>query len=382
MSKDYYETLGVAKTASEAEIKTAFRKLAMKYHPDKNPGDKAAEQKFKEINEAYETLKDPQKKAAYDSYGHDAYTQSGGFGGGAGAQGNPFADFGFGGGSFSDIFEDFFSGGRSGQRAGARQQGTRGSDLRYNLELTLEEAFNGKKIEITLNKYDKCDKCSGSGSEGNSKPDTCPMCHGSGVTRTQQGFFSLERTCARCLGKGFIIKNPCKNCNGQGRVYKKSTVSVTIPSGIEDGVRVRVQGAGEAGQNGGAFGDLYIYTKIKEHKFFTREGKDLHTEVPISMVKAALGSEIEIPGIDAVKSSLKIPAGTQNGQIFRLKQKGMKTMRGTIRGDLFVHIHVETPQNLTEKQKDLLKQFDDESDEKTNNPKSEGFWSKLKDIWG
>ena len=383
MSGDYYSILGVNKGATDAEIKSAFRKLAMKYHPDKNPGDKIAEQKFKEINEAYETLKDPQKRAAYDSYGHDAYKNSGsGFSSSSYGGGNPFSDFGFGGGSsFSDIFEDLFRGATGGGTSRSSSVGNRGSDLRYNVELTLEEAYQGKKIELTLKKYGTCENCSGSGCESGTKPEVCPMCHGAGAIRTQQGFFAFERTCSRCSGTGKIIKNPCKNCGGSGRVYKNSKVSVTIPSGIDDGVRIRVQGAGEAGTNGGGFGDLYIYTKIKPHNLFKRDGKDLHCDIPISMVKAAIGSEIEVPGIDGIKSILKIPEGTQNEQIFRLRQKGMKTMRGSIRGDMFVHVHVETPQNLTASQKDLLMEFDKISDNKKNSPKSETFWEKLKDIW-
>ena len=384
MANDYYDTLGVSKNASDAEIKQAFRKLAMKYHPDKNQGDKAAEQKFKEINEAYDVLKDPQKKAAYDQYGSAAFSNGGsgfnaggaGFGGGAG-----FSDFGFGGGSFSDIFEDLFSGATGGRRSQrSREPGIRGSDLRYNLELTLEEAFNGKNIEITLNKYDKCEKCNGSGAEAGSKPQVCPKCHGSGVERTQQGFFAFERTCSSCGGVGSIIKNPCAACRGSGRVYKKATVAVSIPAGVEDGVRIRVPNAGEAGTFGGAYGDLYIYTKIKPHKFFERDGKDLHCEVPISIVKAALGCEVEVPGIDNVKSIVKIPEGAENGQILKLRQKGMKAMRSNVRGDLFVHIHVETPQNLTARQKDRLREFDSISDTKKTSPKCSGFWEKLKEM--
>ncbi len=385
---DYYQTLGISKTASEDEIKKAYRKLAMKYHPDRNKGDKGAEEKFKEVNEAYETLKDPQKKAAYDRYGHDAYKNAasgGGFNPGAGGgfggfSGNGFGfDFGGDASGFSDIFEDLFGGAMGGgSRSRAGRAEMRGNDLRYDATITLEEAFRGKDIELNMRTHVKCEDCKGTGSEGGAKPKVCPSCRGSGRMRFAQGFFSVERTCTACNGTGHIIENSCKKCRGAGRINKAKTIKVSIPAGIDNGARIRLSGEGEAGIRGGRSGDLYIFVTVKPHKLFSRENSSIHCEVPVSLVTAALGGEIEVPTIDGKKAVVKIPAGTQSGQILKLRGKGMTVVRSSLRGDMFVHVNVETPVNLTDHQKELLREFD--KDHKAH-PKSEGFFSKVKEFW-
>lgn len=379
---NYYDTLGVSKSASDDEIKKSFRKLAMKYHPDRNKGDKTAETKFKEINEAYETLKDPQKRAAYDRYGHENYKNAasggGGFnpGGFSSSQGFNF-DFGNGAGGFSDIFEDLFGG--SGMGGGRRERAEmRGSDLRYDATITLEEAFKGKDIELKMRTNVRCDACGGTGAANGTKPRTCPHCHGTGHMRFSQGFFTVERTCSACNGTGQIIEESCKECRGAGRVNKSRTISVTVPAGIDNGARIRLSGEGEAGIRGGASGDLYIFVSIKPHKLFRREGRDIHCDVPVSMVTVTLGGEIEVPTIDGKKAVIKIPAGTQSGQMLKLRGKGMTVVRSSLRGDMYVHAIVETPVNLTDKQKQLLKEFGEDN---KSSPKSDGFFAKVKEFW-
>ncbi len=386
MAKDYYETLGVSKSASPEELKKAYRKLAMQYHPDRNKGDKGAEAKFKEINEAYDVLKDDQKKAAYDRFGHDAFKQGGMGGAGGGAGGfHGFSGGGFDAGGFSDIFEemfgDFMGGGRrstGGQaRAGA---GQRGADLRYDLDVTLEEAFKGAEKTVSLASMVECDNCGGSGAEKGSSAETCDTCRGAGKVRVQQGFFMIERTCPACGGAGKSIKHPCHSCGGQGRKRKERKLSVTIPKGVEDGVRIRLTGEGEAGMRGGGNGDLYVFVGVKSHRFFRREGANLHCRVPIPMVTAALGGTASVPLIDGSKTKINIPAGTQSGQQFRLRSKGMPVMRSTSTGDLFIEVSVETPVNLSKKQKDLLQEFAGDKPEK-NSPEASGFFNKIKDLW-
>lgn len=368
MNKDLYETLGVSRSADEGELKSAFRKLAMKYHPDRNPGDAEAENQFKEINQAYEILKDPQKRAAYDRYGHAAFQN-----GGAGAGGDGFAS------SMADIFEDLFGnmmgGGR--QRSGGRE---RGSDLRYNLEITLEEAFHGKTADLKVPTAISCEPCSGTGAKPGSKPKTCATCGGQGRVRAQQGFFAIERTCHVCQGRGQTIDDPCPTCKGAGRVNKERQLSVNIPAGVEDGTRIRLAGEGEGGLRGGPSGDLYIFLGVKPHPFFQREGADLYCRVPVSMVQAALGGEFSLRGLDGAEVRVKIPEGAQSGRQFRLKGKGMPVLRSRNMGDLHVQVDVETPQNLTKRQRELLLEFEKESSTKTN-PEASGFFSKMKDIF-
>lgn len=366
---DYYELLGVDRGADEKELKSAFRKMAMKYHPDRNPNDPTAEIKFKEIGEAYEVLKDPQKRGAYDQYGHAAFEQGGpgGMGGGAG----------FGGGGFSDIFEDLFGemmGGRGRRSSGGRE---RGADLRYNMEVTLEEAFEGKAAKISVPTAMSCETCTGSGSKPGSSPKTCATCAGSGRVRAAQGFFSIERTCPQCQGKGEVISDPCGTCRGQGRVTKERSLEVNIPAGIEDGVRIRLGGEGEAGARGGPSGDLYIFISIKPHQFFQRDGADLYCRIPISMVTAALGGQFEVTTLDETKSRVKVPEGTQTGKQFRLKTKGMPVMRTSNFGDLYIQVVTETPQKLTKRQRELLEEFEELSSDQ-NHPESTGFFSKMK----
>jgi len=373
MSKaDYYDLLGVDRGVDEKALKSAFRKSAMKYHPDRNPDNPDAEAKFKEINEAYEVLKDPQKRAAYDQFGHAAFEQGGGgFGGGGGFSGA---------GGFSDIFEDIFGEmmGGGGRRGGARSGGReRGADLRYNMEVSLEEAFTGKAAEISVPTAVACDSCSGSGAKPGSSPSTCGTCGGNGRVRASQGFFSIERTCPQCQGRGEVISDPCNDCAGQGRVTKERSLSVDIPAGIEDGVRIRLGGEGEAGSRGGPAGDLYIFLSIRPHEFFQRDGADLFCKIPISMTTAALGGQFEVVGLDGAKSRVKVPDGTQTGKQFRLRGKGMPIMRSSDIGDMYIQVVTETPQKLTKRQRELLEEFEQLSSEE-NSPESTGFFSRMK----
>jgi len=368
---DYYELLGVERSVDEKELKSAFRKMAMKHHPDRNPDDKLAEAKFKEIGEAYEVLKNPQKRAAYDQFGHAAFEGgNGGFGpGGMGG--------GMGSGGFSDIFEDIFGemmGGRGRRSSGGRE---RGADLRFNMEITLEEAWSGKTAEISVPTALSCETCSGSGSKPGSSPKTCATCSGSGRVRAASGFFSIERTCPQCQGRGEVISDPCGECHGQGRVSKERSLSVNIPAGIEDGVRIRLGGEGEAGAMGGPTGDLYIFITVKPHEFFQRDGADLFCRIPISMTTAALGGQFEVATLDSTKSRVKVPEGTQTGKQFRLKGKGMPVMRSSNLGDLYIQVVTETPQKLTKRQRELLQEFEEISSEH-NNPESTGFFSRMK----
>jgi molecular chaperone DnaJ len=367
--RDYYEVLGVARTAKDTEIKAAFRKLAMQHHPDRNPGDKDCEHRFKELNEAYDVLKDGDKRAAYDRFGHAAFEQ--GMGAGAAGFGADFAS------TFADIFDDFF--GMSGARRGSRGGRERGADLRYNMEITLQEAYAGKAAQIRIPTSVTCEACSGSGARSGTKPKACPMCAGHGKIRHSQGFFTLERTCPNCQGRGQVIDNPCGSCAGSGRVTRERMLSVNIPSGVEDGTRIRLAGEGEAGVRGGPAGDLYIFLSIGAHPFFQREGADLHCRVPVSMVTAALGGDFEVPTIDGGKTRVKVPEGTQSGCRFRLQGKGMPVLRARQTGDMYVQVAVETPQNLSKKQRDLLAEFDRLSSEETQ-PEASGFFGKVKEF--
>ncbi|HWZ09842.1 MAG TPA: molecular chaperone DnaJ [Xanthobacteraceae bacterium] len=365
----YYETLSIERTASDGDIKVAFRKQAMQWHPDRNPGDKDAEHRFKELNEAYEVLKDPDKRAAYDRFGHAAF-EHGGMGGAAHGFG---ADFGT---TFSDLFEGIF-GMSAGRGRGSGRE--RGADLRYNMEITLQEAYAGKAAQIRIPTSVTCEACSGSGARSGTKPKACPMCAGHGKIRHSQGFFTLERTCPNCQGRGQVIDNPCGSCAGSGRVTRERMLSVNIPSGVEDGTRIRLAGEGEAGVRGGPAGDLYIFLSIGAHPFFQREGADLHCRVPVSMVTAALGGDFEVPTIDGGKTRVKVPEGTQSGCRFRLQGKGMPVLRARQTGDMYVQVAVETPQNLSKKQRDLLAEFDRLSSEETQ-PEASGFFGKVKEF--
>lgn len=367
---DFYETLGVSRTATDAELKSAFRKLAMQYHPDKNPGDAAAEQKFKDINEAYQCLSDGQKRAAYDRFGHAAFENGGGMGGG---MGDGFAS------SMADIFDDLFGDMMGGGRRGRANGRERGSDLRYNLEITLEDAFKGKTATIKVPSLMTCEACTGTGAKAGSKPKPCGTCGGAGRVRAQQGFFAIERTCPTCQGRGEMIDNPCDSCRGAGRVTKERSLSVNIPPGVEDGTRIRLAGEGEAGLRGGPSGDLYIFLSMQAHPFFQRDGADLFCRVPISMVQAALGGEFTVHTVDGSEAKVKIPEGTQSGKQFKLKGKGMPVLRTRDFGDLYIQANVETPQNLTKRQRELLAEFETESSNKTH-PESSGFFTRMKDF--
>jgi molecular chaperone DnaJ len=371
--RDFYEILGVSRTAEEKELKGAFRKLAKQYHPDANPGDSAAEHKFKEINEAYEVLKDPQKRAAYDRFGHAAFEAGGARGAGPGF-GPEFNS------SMSDIFEDLFGEFMGGGRRQRRGTGAaRGADLRYNMEITLSEAFAGKQAQIRVPTAQTCEDCSGTGAKPGTTPKTCATCGGSGSFKSTSGFFTVERTCPACGGIGRTISDPCPTCSGQGRITKERTLSVNIPAGVEDGTRIRLANEGEAGMRGGPSGDLYIFLAIKPHEFFQRDGSDLFCRVPISMTAASLGGEIEVPTIDGKKARVSIPDGTQSGKQFRLRGKGMPVLRSGQHGDLYIQVSVETPVNLTRRQRELLKEF--EAEARDNSPQSAGFFARAKSFW-
>jgi molecular chaperone DnaJ len=372
--RDYYEVLSVSRTVSDGDLKSSYRKLAMQWHPDKNPGNAECEAKFKEINEAYDCLKDPQKRAAYDRYGHAAFENGGAGAGGFGGFSGDFTS------TFSDIFDDLF-GGMGGRRGNTRGGRERGADLRYNLEITLEEAFNGKTAQIELPTNVVCETCSGTGAKAGTQPVQCKTCSGTGRIRHAQGFFTLERTCASCQGRGSVITDPCKNCKGAGRVVKERALEVNIPAGVEDGTRIRLGGEGEAGMRGGGNGDLYIFLSVSQHPIFQREGADLYCRVPISMVTAAIGGEFEVPTIDGSRSKVRVPEGTQTGKRFRLSGKGMPVLRSRDRGDMYVQVAVETPQKLTKRQKELLKEFESESSKDTQ-PESAGFFAKVRELFG
>ena len=377
--RDFYDVLGVSRGASADDIKKAYRKKAKELHPDRNADNPDAEAHFKEVNEAYEALKDPEKKAAYDRFGHAAFEAGMGGGGGRGPGAGMHPGAGFSS-AFSDVFEDLFGdfmgGGRGG---GARQRASRGSDLRYNLRVSLEEAYAGVQKNIRVNALATCDACSGSGAEGGAEPVTCPTCGGMGKVRAQQGFFTVERTCPTCGGLGQIVKNPCKACGGAGRVEKERSLSVNIPAGVETGTRIRLSGEGEAGLRGGPAGDLYIFIETREHPLFQREGLDLYCRVPVSFATAALGGEVEVPTIDGGRSRVKVPAGVQSGKQLRLRAKGMPALRGGGTGDMMIELVVETPVNLTARQKELLREF--ESMSENNNPEGSSFFSKVRSFW-
>lgn len=380
MSKDLYEILGVDRKASADEIKKAYRKLAMKYHPDQNKDNKEAETKFKEVNAAYDVLKDEEKRSAYDHYGNAAFdgSQGSGFGGGT-----PFGAGGFSNADFSDIFENMFGGGFGG---GSRSSNgaVRGNDLQYATEISLEDAYKGTEKTIKIPLQDTCDSCKGSGAEEGTSSEECPTCHGAGRIRAQQGFFTIERACSTCNGQGTVIKNPCKKCGGTGRVRREKTLKITIPKGIDSGRRIRLTGEGEAGVRGGPAGDLYVLITVKPHKFFRRDGANLYCRVPIAMTTAALGGNVEVPTINGSRANLKIPSGTQTGQQMRMKEKGMPVMNSSSYGDMYIEIFVETPVNLNSKQKDVFKKLDADLSGKSgkkHSPESSGFFNRMKDLW-
>ncbi len=373
--RDYYETLGVSRSASADELKKAYRAKAKELHPDRNPDNPTAEADFKEINEAYDILKDAEKKAAYDRFGHAAFEGGTGAsaGGGFRPQGGEFSS------AFSDVFDDLFGDFMGGGRARGGQT-TRGSDLRYNLRVTLEEAFSGKQTVIDVPGSTACDSCNGTGAAGGAEPTTCPTCSGMGKVRAQQGFFTIERSCPTCGGRGQTIKDPCTSCAGQGRVQKERSLNVNIPAGVETGTRIRLAGEGEAGLRGGPPGDLYIFIHVDEHALFERDGQDLFCPIPVSMTTAALGGEIEAPTIDGGRSKVKVPVGVQTGKRMRLRGKGMPALRGSSVGDLYIELAVETPVNLTARQKEILREFEEIGQD--NNPEGKDFFSKVKSFWG
>ncbi len=367
----FYETLGVDRSAKDGELKSAFRKMAMECHPDRNPGDHSAEARFKEINAAYEALKDPQKRAAYDRFGHAAFEN----GGGAGFN----QDFGAG---MADIFESMFGDimGRRGRGGGAAGR-ERGADLRYNMEITLEDAFSGKVAQVRMPTPVTCEQCGGSGAKPGSKPHACQTCGGQGKIRSTQGFFLMERTCPACQGRGEVVDDPCSACSGAGRVTRERTLQVNIPPGVEEGTRIRLAGEGEAGMRGGPSGDLYIFLSIAPHGFFQRDGADLYCRVPVAMTEAALGAEIEVPTISGGREKVKISDGTQSGKQFRIKGKGMPVLRSREIGDLYIQVDVEIPKNLTKRQRELLEEFRQASNE-ANHPDATGFFARVKDLFG
>ncbi|MCF2856060.1 molecular chaperone DnaJ [Pseudoalteromonas sp. SMS1] len=372
MSKrDYYEVLGVSKDASERDIKKAYKRLAMKYHPDRTAGDETLEAKFKEVKEAYEILTDSQKRQMYDQYGHAAFEQNGGGGHGGFGGGADFGDI------FGDVFGDIFGGGGGGGRRQSRQQ--RGADLRYSLDLSLEEAVKGKDVEIKVPTWVSCEPCDGSGAKAGSKPKTCTTCHGAGQVQMRQGFFAVQQTCPTCQGTGQVISDPCNKCHGQGRVEKTKTLSVKIPAGVDTGDRIRLSGEGEAGMHGAPAGDLYVQVSVREHPIFVRDGNNLYCEVPISYTTAALGGEIEVPTLDG-RANLKIPSESQTGKMFRMRGKGVKSVRSGSVGDLICKVVIETPVNLNERQRELLREFEESmsGDTSKNRPKAQGFFDGVK----
>ncbi|MGJ8589274.1 MAG: molecular chaperone DnaJ [Yoonia sp.] len=370
--RDYYEVLGVAKGADAATIKKGYRQKAKELHPDRNSDNPDAEAQFKEANEAYEVLKDENKKAAYDRYGHAAFENGMGGGGPRGGQG----DFGS---AFSDVFDDLFGDFMGGRGGGRRSAAQRGNDLRYNLRINLEDAFSGMQKTITVPTAVGCSSCNGTGAEGGSEPQTCPTCSGMGKVRAQQGFFTVERTCPTCSGMGQTIKDPCRTCHGQGRVEKEKSLSVNIPAGVETGTRIRLAGEGEAGMRGGPTGDLYIFIEVQNHALFERENTNLYCRVPVSIATAALGGEIEVPTIDGGRSRVKVPEGSQSGRQMRLRGKGMPALRGGGIGDMFIELAVETPVKLTARQREILKEFDQLSED--NNPHGSSFFDTVKSFW-
>jgi molecular chaperone DnaJ len=375
--EDYYQLLGVDKNASKDEIKKSYRKLAMKYHPDRNPGDKEAERNFKKVTEAYEVLSDDQKKAAYDQYGHAAFSQgaggmgAGGFGGFSGGFSGDFSDI------FGDIFGDFMG---AGGRSRASNHATRGADLRYNLEISLEEAFKGVKKNIKFKTFVSCDACNSTGSASKKQPISCSACNGTGRTRIQQGFFVIEKECSKCNGSGKSIADPCSKCSGQGRYNKSKEILVDVPAGVDEGSKIRVSKEGEAGVRGGVSGDLYIFISISKHKIFTRDGDNIYCNIPIKMTTAVLGGVIEVPTIDGTIAQVNIGAGSQHGDKMRLKGKGMNILHSKARGDMIINLNVEIPVKLTAKQKELLVEFDKESKDDVN-PTSNSFFNKIKEMF-
>ncbi len=373
--KDYYELLEVSREASGEEIKKSYRRLAMKYHPDRNPGDQEAELHFKEINEAYEVLKDEQKRAAYDRYGHQAFAggQSGGFGG---------FDFNFGTGGFSDVFSDIFSEFMGGGRSSRQSYAERGADIRYNLDITLEEAFNGLEKEIKIPSSSVCEKCHGHGTKDGKEAPLCPHCRGTGKVRAQHGgFFIVETACPHCQGRGRVAKDVCPDCRGEGAVHQEKTLKIKIPAGVEDGTRMRLTGEGEAGLRGGENGDLYIFITVKPHKLYAREGANLYASVPLSMCCAALGGTVTIPSIDGEPLEIKVEAGTQSNRQSKIRGEGMTIIRSKQRGDLFVRFQVETPTRLTARQKELLEEFRSLSKDDECQPEARSFFEKIKDLF-
>jgi molecular chaperone DnaJ len=378
--RDYYTVLGLNRDAAEEDVKKAYRKLAMKFHPDRNTEDKHTEDKFKEAKEAYEVLSDARKRAAYDQFGHAGVDPSAGFGA-AGARGFGSGE-GFGG--FADAFGDIFGEIFGQQGRGSRGNGVfRGSDLRYNLDLSLEEAARGAEVKIRIPTMETCETCHGSGAKPGTEPKTCPTCHGRGEVRVSQGFFSIQQTCPACHGRGKVVPDPCQTCHGAGRVKKHKTLSVKIPAGVDQDDRIRLTGEGEGGPNGGPPGDLYVVVNLRPHAVFQREGADLHCEMPISFATAALGGEIEIPTLDG-HAKIRVPAETQTGQVFRLRNKGIRPVRGSVQGDLYCHVAIETPAKLTARQKELLRELEaiNQQDPDAHSPRARSFFEKVKDFFG